>query len=270
MRNRVLVAIIGIPILLIVIFLLPPIFTAIAIALLSMVGAFEAQTAIGLGHARIALYTMLLAAGIPFWVYWGSGITVAICGLLVYLLLVFGEAFTSHFRVQMDKVGGSFFFAVVIAFFLSSIVRIGTLELRTVYILVPFVVAFLADACAMFTGMFLGKHKLAPELSPKKTMEGSVGGLAGGILAVVLYGLIIHVATGFGVNYLYLALYGLLGSAISQVGDLAFSYVKRQRGIKDYGNVFPGHGGVLDRFDSVIFCAPLIELLIIALPAFTK
>ena len=74
-------------------------------------------------------------------------------------------------------------------------------------------------------------------------------------------------AFGYTVNYLYLALYGALGSAISQMGDLSFSYIKRQYGIKDFGNIFPGHGGVLDRFDSVIFCAPLIELLLRFLPA---
>lgn len=268
MRNRILVAVIGIPVLLAVLFALPGIYTVIAVALLSLVGAYEAQKAIGLGHARIALYTMLLAACIPFWVNWGSRIIPAVCGLLIYLLLIFAEAFTSRFRVQIDKVGGAFFLSTFVAFFLSSIVRINALEMRSYYILIPFVISFLADACAMFTGMFLGKHKLAPELSPKKTVEGSVGGLLGGIIAVLLYGLIVQLAFGINVHYFYLIIYGLFGSAISQMGDLSFSYVKRQRGIKDYGNVFPGHGGVLDRFDSVIFCAPLIELLILMLPAF--
>ena len=72
------------------------------------------------------------------------------------------------------------------------------------------------------------------------------------------------------VNYLCLILYGALGSVISQIGDLSFSYIKRQYKIKDFGNIFPGHGGVLDRFDSVIFCAPLIEILVMFLPAFSR
>ena len=84
------------------------------------------------------------------------------------------------------------------------------------------------------------------------------------VVCTVLYGVLLRFAFGYTVNYLYLALYGALGSAISQMGDLSFSYIKRQYGIKDFGNIFPGHGGVLD---SVIFCAPLIELLLRFLPA---
>ena len=86
----------------------------------------------------------------------------------------------------------------------------------------------------------------------------------------LLYGLVFHFITDVEVNYYFLAVYGILGGVITEVGDLAFSYVKRNRKIKDFGHILPGHGGVLDRFDSVIFCAPLIELLIQWLPAFSK
>lgn len=94
-----------------------------------------------------------------------------------------------------------------------------------------------------------------------------MGGLVGAVVCTMLYGVLIHIAFGVQANYLSLAVYGAVGSVFSQLGDLSFSYIKRQYQIKDFGNIFPGHGGVLDRFDSVIFCAPLIEVLCALLPA---
>ena len=89
----------------------------------------------------------------------------------------------------------------------------------------------------------------------------------GSILTLLLYGAVLQFGFQFQVSYPLLALYGAVGSAVSQIGDLSFSYIKREYGIKDYGKIFPGHGGVLDRFDSVIFCAPLMEALVRCLPA---
>lgn len=115
--------------------------------------------------------------------------------------------------------------------------------------------------------MFFGKHKLAPQLSPKKTVEGAIGGAVAAPVCAMLYGLIFQFfVPGIIPSYPVLALYGFLGSIISQLGDLSFSFIKREFGIKDYSNLLPGHGGILDRFDSVIFCAPLIELLLYFLP----
>lgn len=173
--------------------------------------------------------------------------------------------------MKIDRVGAGFFFALVISCCLSSVVRIGMMEdqLRLSYILLPIALPFVADAAAMLVGMFLGKHKLTPNLSPKKTVEGAIGGLVGAVVLCIVYGIAFHFIAKVDVNYYFLAVYGILGGVISQVGDLAFSYIKRTRKIKDFGHVLPGHGGVLDRFDSVIFCAPLIELLIHWLPAFS-
>ena len=99
-------------------------------------------------------------------------------------------------------------------------------------------------------------------------MEGSIGGLVGGVVVAILYGVVFHFITDVTVNYYFLAVYGILGAVISEFGDLSFSYIKRTRKIKDFGTLLPGHGGVLDRFDSVIFCAPLMEILIDWIPAF--
>lgn len=275
MKNRLLVAGVGIPLILLVLFVLPEPLTPTAIALLSAIGTYEAMHAISMNHPRIALYTAIVAMIVPFWVYGGESRTVALAVLLVYLILVFVEAFLSRFRVKIERVGSALFFALIISYCLSSIVRIGMMELRTSYILLPLALAFATDAFAMLTGMFVRKRKgdegirqLAPVLSPKKTVEGSIGGLVGGVVIAILYGVIFHFITDVTVNYYFLAVYGILGAVISEFGDLSFSYIKRTRKIKDFGTLLPGHGGVLDRFDSVIFCAPLVEILIDWIPAF--
>ena len=136
------------------------------------------------------------------------------------------------------------------------------------FILLILCFAWGGDTAAYFAGRAFGKHKLAPHLSPKKTIEGSVGGFLGAALCCVLYGLVIGKVLGHAPVYWVLALYGLLGSLVSQLGDLSFSYIKRQYGIKDYGHLFREHGGVLDRFDSVTFCAPLTYLLLMIVPFF--
>ena len=270
MKKRILVACVGIPVILLVLFVLPAPFTPALIAVLSVVGTYEALHAIGMNHPRIALYTAAVALAIPFWVYLEQPHTWGLLVLLVYLVAIFAEGFASHFRVKIDRVGAGFFFACVISYCLSSVVRVGAMELRTSYIFLPILIPFVVDAGAMFTGMFLGRHQLAPNLSPKKTVEGSLGGLVVGVVIAILYGLVFGKITQVEVNYYFLAIYGLLGGVMTEVGDLAFSYLKRTRKIKDFGRVLPGHGGVLDRVDSVIFCAPLIELLILWLPAFSK
>ena len=191
----------------------------------------------------------------------------ALCGLFVYVLLLFCEAIASRKRITLEKMGGAFFLSVFIPFFLSSFLRIRLMGNWEALVVLPFIVAFISDAFALFAGMAFGRHKLAPELSPKKTVEGAVGGFAGAVVCSVLYGALLQFAFRWQVSYAALALYGALGRVVSQLGDLSFSYIKREYGIKDFGNIFPGHGGVLDRFDSVIFCAPLIELLIRILPA---
>ena len=275
MKNRLLVAGVGIPLILLVLFVLPEPLTPTAIALLSAIGTYEAMHAISMNHPRIALYTAIVAMIVPFWVYGGESRTVALAVLLVYLILVFVEAFLSRFRVKIERVGSALFFALIISYCLSSIVRIGMMDLRTSYILLPLALAFATDAFAMLTGMFVRKRKgdegirqLAPVLSPKKTVEGSIGGLVGGVVVAILYGVVFHFITDVTVNYYFLAVYGILGAVISEFGDLSFSYIKRTRKIKDFGTLLPGHGGVLDRFDSVIFCAPLMEILIDWIPAF--
>ena len=268
MAKRILVAAICTPLIFIVFYFLPSIFLPIAISGLSAIAVHEVLWSTGfVKNAHISGLSILLAAVIPFWVYIGQGMRSALCGIFIYFVAVFAVAISSHYTVTMEKMGGAFFFAVLIPYFLSTFVRLDKLELGKFYLLLPMVAAFTSDAFALFAGLALGKHKLAPELSPKKTVEGAVGGLLGAIVCCLIYGAVLQFGFDRVVSYPLLALYGALGSVMGQMGDLSFSYIKRQYGLKDFGNIFPGHGGVLDRFDSVIFCGPLIEILILILPA---
>jgi phosphatidate cytidylyltransferase len=149
---------------------------------------------------------------------------------------------------------------------ISSIIKLGALENGRLYMLLPFIAAFLSDSGAYFVGIFLGKHKLCPSLSPKKTVEGSAAGFATAVIAMIVYGIILK-ALNYEINLAVMAVYGLLGSLACQLGDLSFSAIKRLCGVKDYGNLLPGHGGMLDRFDSMYWTAAMVWLLASIAPA---
>ncbi len=154
----------------------------------------------------------------------------------------------------------------MIPLMLSSIIRILMTTNGRFFVLLPFVVAFLSDAGAYFVGLRFGKHKLAPVVSPNKTIEGVLGGFGFALAGMLVYGLILQLFLQFRVNYGAVILYAIAGTGVDVMGDLCFSVVKRQTGIKDYGNLIPGHGGVLDRFDSMVLVAPLMEALLLILP----
>ena len=129
-------------------------------------------------------------------------------------------------------------------------------------VLVPLVAAFCSDSAALFTGMACGKHKLSPLVSPHKTVEGAVGGLVGGMLGMVIFRIVFYFCTLVPLHIGWCVVIGLAGALMGELGDLSFSVIKRQVGIKDYGRLLPGHGGVLDRFDSVLFAAPMIWMIV--------
>ncbi|MBQ1389320.1 MAG: CDP-archaeol synthase [Clostridia bacterium] len=140
------------------------------------------------------------------------------------------------------------------------------------YVVISLAIPWFSDGGAYFGGSALGKHKLCPKISPKKTVEGAVTGLISGMFIPMIAGVIftlISFKDSYHVNYINFAIIGLFVSVISILGDLSFSLIKRSCGIKDYGSLIPGHGGMLDRFDSVIFAAPLIMIMDMILPIVT-
>lgn len=126
--------------------------------------------------------------------------------------------------------------------------------------LLIFIAAWGSDTFAYFAGRAFGRHKLIPKISPKKTIEGAVGGAIAGMILFPVFGLVLSCVTDCGVNYILLSVLGLIAALVSQLGDLIMSAIKRNYDIKDFGNLFPGHGGFLDRFDSTLTVAPLLCL----------
>ena len=272
MKTRIIVAVILLPLLLIVILALPKILTAILFGLLSALMAYELLTGTGyVKHTRLVIYSMVAAFLVSLWSYFGMPYAWGLLGALVFGALLFGEMMLSHMKLRFSKVALCIMAGLVFPFLLCSLVRIQSYEgAGRYYIMLPFVVAFLSDAGAYFIGKFFGKHQLAPVISPKKTVEGALGGFAGAVIGMVIYGVLLDLAFGFSVNYLYANIYGVIGSLAGMFGDLCFSAIKRQTGIKDFGNILPGHGGMLERFDSMMIVGPLVEALLILLPVAVK
>jgi len=177
-------------------------------------------------------------------------------------------AYRTEKKIKLSDITAALFAGAIMPYFLASIVGLKMMPVYPkYYVLLPFIVAFLTDAGAYFSGVFLGKHKAVPHISPNKTVEGYVGGLVVSVISMILYGVILQ-AVNIEVDFIRLAIYGVVGGFVTQIGDLAFSLIKRELSIKDYGSLLPGHGGMMDRFDSMVFAAPVVFVLAVLLPAF--
>lgn len=272
MKTRVIAAAVLLPLLLIAVLFLPKIVTAVLFGAMAAIAAYELLYGTGLlRQPRLVAYSMVMAFLVSIWSYFDCLRVAALLGVLLFTALLFGEMMASHVKMRFENVVYCFVAGLLIPYLLTSLVRIHSVRATgRFFILIPFVLAFLSDTGAYFAGRAFGKHKLAPVISPNKTIEGVVGGVLGAMLGMVIYMLILQLAFDFRVNYLYALVYGLAGSVAAVFGDLCFSVIKRQTGIKDYGNLIPGHGGILDRFDSMMIVGPLTEALLILIPVAVK
>lgn len=274
MLTRILVAAIFVPILFVFFFFLPPVAMALLFAFISSMAAWEFLKAAGGGKLTGAMkaVSVLSSACIPLGVWMGhGGVTIGVCAYMV-AFVSFGCAVYGYGReeapVGFHQVTVALFAGVAVPAGHSALVALKCMEQGKYLVLLAVVITFLSDTGAYFVGMFLGKHRGILPVSPKKSAEGFVGGFVSGALFALLYGLILQAAAGLSVNYLHLALIGLVGSVCTALGDLAFSLVKRECGVKDYGKLLPGHGGMMDRFDSMVFSAPVVLFLVTLLPVF--
>ncbi len=261
MKTRIITAIVAIAVLLPVLFFSATPILPVAMAICSLIAVYEMMSCIGLKKEYVLTIPLYLAAlGLPFLVRCAGDLNTfrqVVTALALSVVLYFLAVLTfSHGKYKPSDVSLAFMTAFYILAGFHAIMVLRDYELGGKYVyLTVFICAWVTDTFAYFCGMLFGrggKHKLIPDVSPKKTVEGAIGGIVFCILSMVIYGLVINGMTDYHANYPVLIVGGLLASVISQVGDLCMSVIKRAYGIKDYGKLFPGHGGMLDRFDSVM------------------
>lgn len=267
MKTRIIAALILLPLLLLLLFCAPAWVAALVGGILSMVASYELLYRTGLLlHKRLNVYSAIMAFGVSIWSYLSLSYSVILLAVLVFYLLVFGEMMISHLELPLKDAFLCFLSGIVIPFMFTSLIRLLVMEQGRMLVCIPFVIAFMSDAGAYFVGVFFGKHKLCPKISPKKSVEGLVGGVVIGTLGLLLFVWVVNTFFNASFHYLLAIPYGVIGCLASAFGDLCMSAIKRQTGIKDFGNLIPGHGGMLDRLDSVIVVAPLTEALLLLIP----
>ena len=282
MKTRVITAIVGIIVLIGVMFTFNTLIFNLVIAAITLIAVHEIYSALGfekkdwLMYAVLVPYTLLVMTS-------NYQVMRRLVMPMSFLLVTFYAIYlvVRNGTISYQKASGLLMFSGIVIFCFYSFIRLK--ELLPVeqygydavfFILLILCFAWGGDTCAYFAGRAFGKHKLCPVVSPKKTVEGAIGGVLGTMVFGVIITLVYSVAanrmeaftrTNIGVSmYVIIALLSCVAAVLGIYGDLFASVVKRQCGIKDYGTIFPGHGGILDRFDSVMFIAPFVTMVITA------
>lgn len=252
MLTRILTSAIGVVVFFLALFSPPKIFmlvilAVIAIMLYEMYGVLKCGKLVNIaGIISAALLAFNAGALLPE-------------SLVPIVMLYTIAAVLKHGKINARDVLSHGFVTMFITVFMCYIIRLFA-EFSALGVLWVFVIAWITDSGAYFAGVFLGKHKLVPHISPKKTVEGAIGG----VLASVVFGAVYYIILtkfAFGFSWATLAAFAamsLVGSVLSQLGDFVASCIKRDCDVKDYGSILPGHGGLMDRFDSVVFIAPFV------------
>ncbi|MDR2590169.1 MAG: phosphatidate cytidylyltransferase [Oscillospiraceae bacterium] len=299
MKTRILAAIVMIPFFFSVLFVFPAYILTFVISIIGGIAAYEFTKAFKT-PARLALYAVIIATIVPFVVFirnlpFATGVilntindsdnpldtfnntqqtltsitSMLIVFFIIVCLLIVDYLLTSKTKKRAKPLHMlvTFFAGMILPYMISSLISLKSMSEGDLIVLIPVIITVFTDSGAYFVGVSIGKRKAFPKISPNKTIEGCIGGIIFGTIALLLYGLLLDSITSVSVSYLVLLMYGVICSVVAEVGDLYYSYIKRKCKIKDYGYLIPGHGGVLDRIDSVTFVAPIVYFLIILIPA---
>ncbi len=277
MKTRIITAVVGLCLLAVVLAFFDTVLFDLVLALICLIGMHEVYSAMGFGRKQWYLF----AAAVPYTLLIMLSSRAAVSALILpasFLVVLYYNIclIVNHGTLDFGRLAGFVYFGGVILFCFYSLIYlkrqlpVDVFSYDAVYfILLILCFAWGGDTSAYFAGRAFGRHKLAPIVSPHKTVEGAIGGVIGSMLAGVLvtfvYGMLSGRLQMFTVNitprhYLIILGLGAVASVLGILGDLFASAVKRQVGIKDYGTIFPGHGGILDRFDSVMFIAPFVSI----------
>lgn len=238
-----------------------PVFWALVTAI-SLIGMYEFHRMIGTQKSGLFYLSQILCIGLDVLLLFGKAEFADLMPMVALL------AFMAVYVVRYPKFHAKEIFVsctgfVYVAVLLSFLYRVRMEENGMLLLWLVFIGTWGSDTCAYCVGCLFGKHKAFPVLSPKKSVEGCIGGVAGTALIAGIYAACLNrFVEGVSVSVLAFVIIGIFASVVSQIGDLVASGMKRNYEIKDYGKLIPGHGGILDRFDSIIFTAPIVYLMV--------
>lgn len=239
----------------------------IAVVFIASMAIYEVVSALGLKEYKImSAIALVMPIALLLVFYTGGKYITATVYLFIAAFLL--TMLFQHGRYTFDIAAKFIAVSLMISLMFIHVIFIRHLENGVLNVFIVLIGSWITDSCAYFAGYAFGKHKLAPSISPKKTIEGSVGGILGVSVILTAYA---HVAANiFNItaNISSAIIIGLICGVISQLGDLCASVIKRENNVKDFGNIMPGHGGVMDRFDSFLFVAPAVYYLLEVLPIF--
>ena len=277
MKTRIITAVVGLCLLAVVLAFFDTVLFDLVLALICLIGMHEVYSAMGFGRKQWYLFAVAVPYTLLIMLSSRADVSALILPASFLVVLYYNICLiVNHGTLDFGRLAGFVYFGGVILFCFYSLIYlkrqlpVDVFSYDAVYfILLILCFAWGGDTSAYFAGRAFGRHKLAPIVSPHKTVEGAIGGVIGSMLAGVLvtfvYGMLSGRLQMFTVNitprhYLIILGLGAVASVLGILGDLFASAVKRQVGIKDYGTIFPGHGGILDRFDSVMFIAPFVSI----------
>ncbi len=270
LKTRVISALVGL-VLLIAVLYLGSITLGIAVSFIALIGLGEFYNSVSKVKDINPIKTVgylsvlpLLILGLKETGWYNVDINI-LTGISVCVLIFLSMAFIvfDHKKFNIIDICATAFGIAYVPFLMSFLILIRNMEKGQVLIWLIFIGAWGTDTLAYTFGRLFGKRKIIPEISPKKTVAGAIGGTAGCIALMLVFGIIAKANFGLNISSIALVLLGLFCGVISQIGDWSASAIKRYVGVKDFGKIMPGHGGVLDRFDSILFVAPVVYYVLV-------